>query len=96
MNSYNILNYLAGCNVFALRSHLSVTATHRRLVSVVLVLQLLSSGAASAQSAIQMPGPQLPRTSPFAGGIPSGTATANTIELNSIQAVLRSLEHNLG
>jgi outer membrane protein TolC len=73
-----------------------VTATHRRLASVVLVLQLLSSGAASAQSAIQMPGPQLPRTSPFAGGIPSGTATAAPIELTIIQAILRSLEHNLG
>jgi len=69
---------------------------HRRLIPVVLVLQLLPSAAASAQSAIQMPGPQLPRTSPFAGGIPSGTATAAPIELNIIQAILRSLEHNLG
>jgi len=73
-----------------------VTTTHRLLVSIVLVLPLLPPAAASAQSAIQMPGPQLPRTSPFAGGIPSGTATANPIELNIIQAVLRSLEHNLG
>jgi outer membrane protein TolC len=72
-----------------------VTATPCRLVSVALVLQLLSS-AASAQTAIQMPGPQLPRTSPFAGGIPSGTATAAPIELTIVQAILRSLEHNLG
>jgi len=61
----------------------------------VLILQLLPA-AASAQSAIQMPGPQLPRTSPFAGGIPSGTATAEPITLTVIQAILRSLEHNLG
>ena len=69
---------------------------HRRLIPVVLVLQLLPSAAASAQSAIQMPGPQLPRTSPFAGGIPSGTATTEPITLSIIQAILRSLEHNLG
>ena len=43
-----------------------------------------------------MPGPQLPRTSPFAGGIPNGTATAEPIALPIIQAILRSLEHNLG
>jgi outer membrane protein TolC len=73
-----------------------VTATHRRLVSVVLVLQLSGTPAASAQSSIRMPGPTVPPSSPFAGGIPSGTATANSIELNIIQAVLRSLEHNLG
>jgi len=96
VNSYNILNYLAGRNIFALRSHLSVTATHRRLVSAVLVLQLLSPGAASAQSAITLPGPQLPRTSPFAGGIPTGTATTDPIALSIIQAILQSLEHNLG
>ena len=95
MNSYNILNYLIGRNIFDLRSHPSVTATHRRLVSAVLVLQLLSS-AASAQSAITLPGPHLPRTSPFAGGIPSGTATTEPIALSIIQAILRSLEHNLG
>ena len=76
-----------------------MTATNRRLVSVVLVVlvvQLLSSAAASAQPAITLPGPQLPRTSPFAGGIPSGTATADPIALSIIQAIVRSLEHNLG
>ena len=73
-----------------------MTATHRRLIALVIVLPLLSSAAASAQSAITLPGPQLPRTSPFAGGIPDGTATAETIQINIIQAILRSLQHNLG
>ena len=72
-----------------------MTATYRRLVAVVLVLQLLPS-VASAQSSIRMPGPTVPPSSPFAGGIPSGTVTADSLELTIIQAVLRSLEHNLG
>ena len=40
--------------------------------------------------------PVLPRTSPFAGGVPSGSATADPITLTIVQAVTRSLEHNLG
>lgn len=38
----------------------------------------------------------LPRNSPFAGGVPSGTATAEPITLTIVQAVVRALEHNLG
>ncbi|HEX8031043.1 MAG TPA: TolC family protein [Vicinamibacterales bacterium] len=38
----------------------------------------------------------LPRTSPFAGGVPSGTATTEPITLTIVQAVQRSLDHNLG
>jgi outer membrane protein TolC len=51
---------------------------------------LLTASTAFAQA------PALPRTSPFAGGVPSGTATAEPITLTIIQAVSRSLEHNLG
>lgn len=38
----------------------------------------------------------LPRNSPFAGGVPSGTATAEPITVTILQAVVRALEHNLG
>jgi outer membrane protein TolC len=51
---------------------------------------LLTAAPALAQA------PALPRTSPFAGGIPAGTATAEPVTLTIVQAVSRSLEHNLG
>lgn len=38
----------------------------------------------------------LPRTSPFNGGVPSGSATAEPIRLTIVEAVSRSLQHNLG
>jgi outer membrane protein TolC len=38
----------------------------------------------------------LPRNSPFAGGVPSGTATAEPITVTIVQAVVRALDHNLG
>ena len=72
-----------------------MTARHHRLIAVAVATQLAVAAAASAQS-IALPGPQLPRTSPFAGGIPNGTATAEPLTLNIIQAILRSLDHNLG
>ena len=72
-----------------------MTVTSRRLISAVAGLLLAASGAA-AQSAITLPGPELPRTSPFAGGIPSGTATTEPISLTVIDAIMRSLQHNLG
>lgn len=66
----------------------------RSLFITVLIVGLAASAA--AQSTIGLGGVQLPRTSPFAGGIPSGTATAEPITLTVIQAIQRSLEHNLG
>lgn len=60
-----------------------------RLIAIVLAA-LLTAPPAFAQA------PVLPRTSPFAGGIPSSAATAEPITLTIIQAVSRSLEHNLG
>ena len=57
----------------------------------VLLLALAVAVPASAQSTLT-----LPRTSPFAGGIPAGAATPAPISLTIIQAVQRALEHNLG
>ncbi|HUQ88721.1 MAG TPA: TolC family protein [Vicinamibacterales bacterium] len=72
-----------------------MTVIHRRLVSIAFIT-LLAAGTAAAQSTIALPGPQLPRTSPFAGGVPEGVATSEPISINVIQAILRSLQHNLG
>ena len=56
----------------------------------VVLAALLPAAPALAQA------PVLPRTSPFAGGVPSGTATAAPITLTIVQAVVRGLQHNLG
>jgi outer membrane protein TolC len=71
---------------------------HSRLSrpSLIAIFVLGIAGSAAAQSTIGLGGAQLPRTSPFAGGVPSGTATAEPITLTVIQAIQRSLEHNLG
>jgi outer membrane protein TolC len=39
---------------------------------------------------------QIPGPSPFLGGVPSGTATTDTISITILDAVNRALEHNLG
>jgi outer membrane protein TolC len=39
---------------------------------------------------------QLPPNSPFAGGIPQGQATAETVQLTVTDIIQRALEHNLG
>jgi outer membrane protein TolC len=73
-----------------------VTTIHRRVVIFAIAAQLSAAVSALAQVTNPFPGPQLPRTSPFAGGIPSGTATTEPITLTIVQAITRSLEHNLG
>ena len=55
------------------------------------ILALLAAGPAFAQGPLQ-----LPRTSPFAGGVPSGPATPEPIRLTIVDAIMRSLQHNLG
>src|SRR5262249_41390261 len=35
-------------------------------------------------------------TTPFLGGVPTGTATAESIKLTVVDAILRALDHNLG
>ena len=59
-------------------------------IHIIVLLGVLSAGPAMAQVTA------LPRNSPFAGGVPSGTATAQPITLTITQAVIRGLEHNLG
>jgi len=66
-----------------------VKVIHRTLL--LLSAALLYAAPVQAQSQIT-----LPRNSPFAGGVQSGTATAEPIALTIVQAVQRALEHNLG
>lgn len=65
----------------------------RQLTVKILLMLVVCVPPALAQ---QGPPLQLPRTSPFNGGVPSGTATAEPIRLTIIDAVVRSLQHNLG
>ena len=43
-----------------------------------------------------MPGRQLPPGSPFAGGVPDGQPTTQTLQLTVADVIHRALEHNLG
>jgi outer membrane protein TolC len=63
----------------------------RHLVIKLTVALLLAAAPAFAQGPLS-----LPRTSPFTGGVPSGTASDQPIRLTIIDAVIRSLQHNLG
>ena len=65
-------------------------AIRRQILQVTLAL-LVASAPASAQGPLS-----LPRTSPFNGGVPSGTLSDQPIKLTIIDAVVRSLQHNLG
>ena len=65
-------------------------AIRKPTVQIILAL-LLSASPALAQGPLA-----LPRTSPFTGGVPSGTATDQAVPLTIIDAVVRSLQHNLG
>lgn len=44
----------------------------------------------------QSRGPSVPAGSPFAGGIPTGTLTSDTLKLTVVDVLRRALEHNLG
>jgi outer membrane protein TolC len=66
---------------------------------------LLSSAVAVSTASAQAPAsassapsrvPSSLQSSPFLGGVPSGTATAEAIPLTILDAILRGLEHNLG
>ena len=78
---------------------------------VPVILTLLAAAAAPAAPALAQaetpaqpsssqtsrPSLQMPATSQtFTGGVPSGTATADTITITVIDAVRRALDHNLG
>lgn len=66
-------------------------AMHRRTLPALLAALVVASAPALAQAPLT-----LPRTSPFAGGVPSGTATPDPISVTIMQAVTRALAHNLG
>jgi len=55
---------------------------------------LLAAPVAAQQGST--PARQLPRDSPFAGGVPQGAATAETLQLTIADIMRRALERNLG
>jgi outer membrane protein TolC len=65
---------------------------------------LLASAVATPARAQQPPGSPSPgstrtgglQSSPFLGGVPSGTATSEPIRITVLDAISRGLEHNLG
>ena len=74
------------------RGALGEKGTVVRPVLLVPILLLAAAGlprAAAAQGA-------LPPSSPFRGGVPSGTATPGTMPLSIADAISRALDHNLG
>lgn len=65
-----------------------------RFLVILLVISLLAAPAASAQ---ERPGVPVPApTSPFWGGVPTGTPTAQPLALSLYDALHRALDHNLG
>ena len=40
--------------------------------------------------------PSLPPGSPFAGGVPQGAVTSDTLKLSVLDVIKRALDHNLG
>jgi outer membrane protein TolC len=76
----------------------------RRLSLVALLLVAGSGASATRLSADQEPAPaplalptlQRPVSGPFLGGVPSGEPTENVETITVVQALNRSLEHNLG
>jgi outer membrane protein TolC len=52
--------------------------------------------ASTAPASTQGPAPAPRTTSPFFGGVPSGTPTSEPITLTVINAIVRALDHNLG
>ena len=69
-----------------------------KLVLPAAMLLLASAAAApSAQAQSSAAGrTSIGTTSPFLGGVPTGTATPGAISLNLLDAISRGLEHNLG
>lgn len=60
--------------------------------TIVILCSVLLAAAVPARAQV----PALPRNSPFAGGVPSGPATAEPLTLTIVEAVTRALNHNLG
>ena len=60
------------------------------------IIVLLFGVLFAAASATAQPTQSMHPNSPFRGGVPRGTPTAEPITLTILQAVIRGLEHNLG
>jgi len=68
-----------------------------RAVLLSLLLLLAPVAGPSPAAAQSQPAPQAPSSSsPFLGGVPSGTATSTPIAVSILDAINRALEHNLG
>lgn len=59
-----------------------------------LVSALVLPSSAGAQTRLSVP--SLPTTSPFMGGVPTGTRSAEPLPISIADAIRRALEHNLG
>jgi outer membrane protein TolC len=68
---------------------------HFRIASLVIAAFVVSAGPLVAQQG-GAPGRQLPYGSPFGGGVPQGTATAQTLQLTVTDVIRRALQYNLG
>lgn len=68
---------------------------HFKITSVVIAAFLGSIPPVLAQQG-GSPGRQPPPGSPFAGGVPQGAATGETLQLTVTDIIRRALEHNLG
>lgn len=68
---------------------------HFRIASLVIAAFVASAGPLVAQQG-GAPGRQLPYGSPFGGGVPQGTATAQTLQLTVADVIRRALQYNLG
>jgi outer membrane protein TolC len=65
-------------------------------LSFALIVALSAAGPVAAQGLVGFDAIQQPSTNPFLGGVPSGTPTAETLQLTIADAIARALEHNLG
>jgi outer membrane protein TolC len=69
----------------------------RHFPTTLLLITTISVGAAPvAAQTSAIPTRQLPPGSPFAGGVPDGQPTAQTLQLTVGDVIHRALEHNLG
>ena len=68
---------------------------HFRIVSLVIAAFAVPAAPLLAQQSGAL-GRQLPAGSPFGGGVPQGTATAQTLQLTVADVIHRALEYNLG
>ncbi len=66
------------------------------LISVWLLASSLGASIAAAQSGEAARARQPSGSSPYLGGVPTGTATSEPIALSILDAINRALEHNLG